>query len=74
MVTLVCQMVTGAFNASRYELTIIICVPLSLVNLHIEQYLFLVWVFEFYLALLFYVEYIFDIPDWFKVYKEHSEG
>jgi hypothetical protein len=73
MVTMVCQMVTCAFDASQFEVTIISGVSISLAICTLSNIPFVVGQFKFYFALLyiFYVEYNFIIWGWFQAYKEH---
>jgi hypothetical protein len=67
------QMVGCTSRASRFEVTVVFVVYISFPICTLNNIPFVFGRFEFYFALLyiFYIEYVFVIPGWFQVYKEH---
>jgi hypothetical protein len=71
---MLCQMVTCAFHASRFEMAIIFSVPISLTVI-LSNIPFVFRLFEFYFALLyvFYIEYSLVIRSRHQFYKKHGK-
>jgi hypothetical protein len=75
LVALVCQVVTCAFDTSRFETAIIFGVPIYLTVCTLSHIPFVFGRFKFYFALLhiFYVEYALVIRGRLQFYRKHGE-
>jgi hypothetical protein len=71
---LVCQVVTCALHAPRFEMVIIFYVPISLTVCTLSNISFVFRLFEFNFALLyiFYNEYVLVIRSRFQFYKNYG--
>jgi hypothetical protein len=74
-VALICQVATCAFDASRFEMAIILGVPISLTVCTLSNISFVFGWFKFCFVLLyiFYIEYALVIPGRLQFYRKHEE-